>query len=133
MQGALGGLASAVFVKIAQDHYSSLYPSTYAHYSLPSQSGHLAASGITIAIGVASGMVVGVLVNAVSREVTTDHYHDRACWITEQDCLSALEDIHLPDETERTTSSADSERNIEVYKEVIIHHEKGFKDKFIPL
>jgi hypothetical protein len=128
----LGGLLSSIFAKIAIDHHYSSYPTT-APYSLPSHSGQLSATGFTIAIAMAGGLVVGILVNLLSREVPSDHYHDRAYWITEQDCLSHTEDIHLPSESERTDSGEGSEREVEVYKEVVIHHEKGFKDKFVQL
>ena len=98
IQGMAGGFLSAIFVKIAIDHHSSSYPTT-APYALPTQNGQLTATGFTIAIAIAAGLIVGILINTLSNEVPSDHYHDRAYWITEQDCLSTTEDIHLPSES----------------------------------
>ena len=57
-----------------------------------------------MAISIVTGLVIGIVVNVMSEEMTSDHYHDRAFWLTEQDCISSEEDIHLPEESEETTS-----------------------------
>jgi hypothetical protein len=131
LQGILGGFFSAVFHRLAVDYHADLYPTSPAEYSLTTSSGQLEATGISMAIAICAGTVVGVLVNFLNREITPDHYHDRAYWLTEQDGLSSAEDINLPSETEVTDTSEGSERPFEVFKEVVIHHEKGFKDKFV--
>ena len=95
-----GGFSSSVLVKIANDYHSNLYtlPSnTTRHYYLSSHQGQLEATGISVAIGIASGLLVGIIVNIASYMVTSDHYHDRSFWLTEQDCISKEEDIHLPE------------------------------------
>jgi len=81
IQGMIGGFLSAIFNKIALDHNSSAYP-TVAPYILPSQSGQLSATGFTIAIAIAAGLFVGIVINMLTKEVPSDHYHDRAYWIT---------------------------------------------------
>ena len=97
IQGMMGGLVSAIFVRIAADYHASAYPTTGV-YALPTQSGQLTATGFTIAIAIAAGLIVGIIINMVSNEAPSDHYHDRAYWITERDFLSYSEDIHLPSE-----------------------------------
>ena len=105
--GVLGGLSSAIFVRIASSYHSGLYPpispttaASASHYFLPSHNGQLIGTGISVALGIGAGIVVGIVVNLISKETTKDHYHDRACWLTEQDGLSSTEDINLPDESE---------------------------------
>lgn len=102
--GIIGGLSSAIFVRIASTHHSASYPPTSPttaasanHYFLPSHNGQLIGTGISMVLGIGCGIVVGIIVNMISEEVTSDHYHDRACWLTEQDGVSSAEDIHLPD------------------------------------
>jgi hypothetical protein len=90
----LGGLFSSIFVQIDQSNYFSQFATTSSQYALPSFSGQLIATGITVAIASATGVVVGIIITMISQEKKLDHYHDRAYWIIEQDCISDKEDIH---------------------------------------
>ena len=50
--------------------------------------GQLIATGITIAIALATGLLVGFILAATTQMKRQDHYHDRAFWLLELDCIS---------------------------------------------
>lgn len=85
----LGGLFSAIFLKIATDSNASLYTTQAAQYSLYSYSGAIIATSATVGIAIAAGLVVGLVLKAVSFDVKSDLYHDRAFWVIEDDCISS--------------------------------------------
>ena len=118
----LGGLTSSVFVQIALNNNATSYQSGFSHYALPAHTGQLTATGISIAMALAAGIAVGLVINFLGKEVTPDHYHDRSYWLTEQDCISMSQDIHLPSQEDLSQSSEDTEHLVETYKEVVIRH-----------
>ena len=82
-----GGLLSAIFVQIAHNNESTFANSSIL-YALPSFSGQLIATAITIGTAIATGIVVGLILAASTQMKRQDHYHDRAFWLIEQDCIS---------------------------------------------
>lgn len=126
----LGGFFSAIFVQIASDYHSSSYSSS-GQYSLWPSSGAIIATGSTVGIAIATGVVVGWLLRLVSYDVKTDLYHDRGFWIIESDCISDVEDINVGAESEEKGDSESSSMQIEIYREEVIRIESSFKNKYV--
>jgi len=87
IQGIVGGLLSSVFVAIAQNSPNT-FNITASTYALPAISGQLIATGITVSIALGTGVVVGMILTISTQMKRQDHYHDRAFWLIEQDCIS---------------------------------------------
>lgn len=88
IQGMFGGLLSAIFVQIANNNASTFTTTSSILFGLPAFSGPLIATGITIGIAAATGIFVGLILAASTQMKRQDHYHDRAFWLIEQDCIS---------------------------------------------
>ena len=87
VQGMFGGFLSAIFVQIAHSNQST-FASNSILFALPTFSGPLMGTAITIALAIATGLFVGLILTASTEMKRQDHYHDRAFWLTEQDCIS---------------------------------------------
>jgi hypothetical protein len=89
VQGFLGGIFSAVMRAInqSQDSYSSSYAALPSMYRFD-QRGQVSATFATLGTGVATGLILYVLVAIFNNEPIEDLYHDRAYWIIDEDGIS---------------------------------------------
>jgi len=87
--GMIGGLAGIVAASVAGSRVYNEFTSLFLFHSIPSQGGYQAAAfGISLGIGVASGLVVGLLLyglRMVTSPISTDWYSDEVEWIVPAD------------------------------------------------
>jgi len=95
LQGLFGGLLSAIFVYLANTYNFAKYSANSEIYSLPAWTGQLIGSGISAGIGLLGGLILSPVICLINHHTKIDHYHDRAYWIIEHDCISYKENIHF--------------------------------------
>ena len=76
MPGLLGAILSAIIIAANKNKYGEQYDALFAHKASKQAGYQVAGALVTLAIGVASGMITGFMARPFNKTINTDNYFD---------------------------------------------------------